>query len=176
MRTTNSLSDLQISHICRAKRISQTRLAQSPRKTHPFFLQSVSASDLLLWHRGKNLRCVEAACEEEARWSLKAFAEFASCRGCLQKRRPLVLEGLRWTCVVSMLLAKKKPSGPWSLALYQRSNGRRWSLKESTRHVGTAPLELQYCEPGPENAVCAVIVWLGASEAVRWREVPSPQV
>jgi len=29
-------------------------------------------------------------------------------------------------------------------------------LKESTHHVGAAPLELQYCEPGPENVVGAI--------------------
>jgi len=29
-------------------------------------------------------------------------------------------------------------------------------LKESTRHVGAAPLELQYREPGPENVVGAI--------------------
>ena len=54
----------------------------------------------------------EAAREEEARWSLKACDKLASCRGCSQNRSPLVLQGLHWPCVESMLPAKKKPSGP----------------------------------------------------------------
>ena len=29
-------------------------------------------------------------------------------------------------------------------------------MKESKRHVGAAPLELQYREPGPENVVGAI--------------------
>jgi len=77
---------------------------------------------------------------------------------------------------VSRLLAKKKPAGPCRLALaLRRVDAAReeetlWSLKscaapalectaliiKSTRHVGAAPLELQYREPGPENAVCAI--------------------
>jgi len=66
----------------------------------------------LCFNPSAHLTSCEAAREEEVWWSLKACSELASSRGCSQNRSQLVLEGLRWPCVVSMLLAKKKPSGP----------------------------------------------------------------